>query len=281
MKTRVGRSIGGNIAVFLVLSLFGAFFMLPVVFTIVTAFKPLNEIFIFPPRLYVLKPTLTNFAWLNLMMSDFWVPLTRYIFNTVFITASGTILHIIFASMAAYPMAKHPFPGRNVLNRIIVLALLFVPAVIFIPQYVILATTKMVNTYLAMILPALQSSLGLYLMMNFMKDIPDAMLEAAKIDGAREIRIFWSIVMPNVKPAWLTLMIFSFQSLWVYNGGGFIYSEELKTLPAVMVTISAGGAIRTGVTAAAAFLLMIPPVALFISSQSRIIETMSTSGLKE
>jgi ABC-type glycerol-3-phosphate transport system permease component len=280
MKTRIGRSAGGNILVFTVLLLFGAFFMLPVVYTVVTSFKPLNEIFIFPPRLYVLKPTFMNFVWLNSMMADFWVPLTRYIFNTLFVTAAGTSLHILFASMAAYPMAKHPFPGRNALNRVIVLALLFVPAVIYIPQYIILAATKMINTYLAMILPALQSSLGLYLMMNFMKDIPEEMLEAAKIDGAREVRVFWSVVMPNVKPAWLTLLIFSFQTLWVYNGGGFIYNEELKTLPAVMATISAGGAIRTGVTAAAALMLMIPPVVLFVSSQSRIIETMSTSGLK-
>ncbi len=193
MRAKVGRTIGGNIAVFFVLSLFGAFFLLPVVFTVVTAFKPLNEIFIFPPRLYVVRPTLANFAWLNVMMLDFWVPLSRYIFNTVFITIAGSVLHILIASMAAYPMAKHPFPGRTVLNRIIVLALLFVPAVIYIPQYVILAASKMINTYLAMILPALQSSLGLYLMMNFMKDIPDDILEAAKIDGAREIRIFGSV----------------------------------------------------------------------------------------
>ena len=106
------------------------------------------------------------------------------------------------------------------------------------------------------------------------------MLEAARIDGAKEIRIFWTVVMPNVKPAWLTLMIFSFQSLWNSNGGGFIYNESLKTLPAVMASISAGGVVRTGVTAASALLLMIPPIILFISSQSRVIETMSTSGLK-
>ena len=280
MKTQVGRSTAGNIAVFLVLLLFGAFFMLPVVYAAVTAFKPLNEILIFPPRLYVRRPTTTNFVWLSSILADYWVPLSRYLFNTVFVTAAGTCGHILLASMAAYPMAKHPFPGRQALSKVIVLALLFTSSVMYLPQYVILASVHLIDTYWAMILPALQSSLGLYLMMNFMKGIPDEMLEAASIDGACEFRIFYTIVMPNVKPAWLTLMIFSFQNLWVYTGGGFVYGEELKTLPAVIAGISAAGAVRIGVTAAAALLMMIPPVALFIGSQSRIIETMSTSGLK-
>ena len=182
--------------------------------------------------------------------------------------------------MAAYPLAKHQFYGRRALSQVIVLSLLFTASVTYIPQYVVLGATRLIDTYWAVILIALQSSLGLYLMMNFMQRIPDEMLEAARIDGAKEIRIFWTVVMPNVKPAWLTLMIFSFQSLWNSNGGGFIYNESLKTLPAVMASISAGGVVRTGVTAASALLLMIPPIILFISSQSRVIETMSTSGLK-
>ena len=280
MKTKLGRSAAGNIAVFLVLLLFGAFFLLPVVYATVTAFKPLNEILVFPPRLYVRRPTVTTFVWLSTILSDYWVPLSRYLFNTVFVTAAGTAGHILLASMAAYPMAKHPFPGRSFLSKLIVLALLFTSSVMYLPQYVILASVRLIDSYWAMILPALQSSLGLYLMMNFMKGIPDEMLEASSIDGAGELRIFYTIVMPNVRPAWLTLMIFSFQSLWVYTGGGFVFSEELKTLPAVIAGISAAGAVRVGVTAAAALLMMIPPVALFIGSQSRIIETMSTSGLK-
>lgn len=213
-------------------------------------------------------------------MTDFWVPLSRYLFNSIFVTLAGTVGHIVLASMAAYPLAKHQFYGRRALSQVIVLSLLFTASVTYIPQYVVLGATRLIDTYWAVILIALQSSLGLYLMMNFMQRIPDEMLEAARIDGAKEIRIFWTVVMPNVKPAWLTLMIFSFQSLWNSNGGGFIYNESLKTLPAVMASISAGGVVRTGVTAASALLLMIPPIILFISSQSRVIETMSTSGLK-
>ena len=280
MKTRTGRSVGGNILMFLFLALFGLFFLLPGVYAAITAFKPANGILVFPPRLFVRRPTLSNFIWLSNLMADFWVPLSRYLFNSLFLTLAGTAGHILLASMAAYPMAKHRFFGQKAISQTIVLSLLFTASVTYIPQYIVLSVSRMIDTYWAVILPAFQSSLGLYLMMNFMNKIPDEMLEAARIDGAREIRIFWSIVMPNVRPAWLTLMIFSFQTLWNSNGGGFIYNESLKPLPAVMATIAAGGVVRTGVTAAAALLLMIPPILLFLCSQSRVIETMSTSGLK-
>ena len=280
MKTRTGRSVGGNILMFLFLALFGLFFLLPALYAAITAFKPANEILVFPPRLFVRRPTLSNFIWLSNLMADFWEPLSRYLFNSIFLTLVGTVGHILLASMAAYPMAKHRFFGQKVISQTIVLSLLFTASVTYIPQYIVLSVSRMIDTYWAVILPAFQSSLGLYLMMNFMNKIPDEMLEAARIDGAKEIRIFWSIVMPNVRPAWLTLMIFSFQSLWNSNGGGFIYNESLKPLPAVMSTIAAGGVVRTGVTAAAALLLMIPPIVLFLCSQSRVIETMSTSGLK-
>ncbi len=280
MKTRTGRSVGGNILMFLFLALFGLFFLLPGLYAAITAFKPANEILVFPPRLFVRRPTFSNFIWLSNLMTDFWVPLSRYLFNSIFLTLVGTVGHILLASMAAYPMAKHRFFGQKVISQTIVLSLLFTASVTYIPQYIILSVSHMIDTYWAVILPAFQSSLGLYLMMNFMNKIPDEMLEAARIDGAKEIRIFWSIVMPNVRPAWLTLMIFSFQSLWNSNGGGFIYNESLKPLPAVMATIAAGGVVRTGATAASALLLMIPPILLFLCSQSRVIETMSTSGLK-
>ena len=279
-KRSVNRSVAGNVVVFIFVFLMACFMILPIVYAVGSAFKPLDEIYIFPPRMIAHRPTLDNFLQLSLLTGTFWVPLSKYLFNSIFVTLAGTVGHIVLASMAAYPLAKHQFYGRRALSQVIVLSLLFTASVTYIPQYVVLGATRLIDTYWAVILIALQSSLGLYLMMNFMQRIPDEMLEAARIDGAKEIRIFWTVVMPNVKPAWLTLMIFSFQSLWNSNGGGFIYNESLKTLPAVMASISAGGVVRTGVTAASALLLMIPPIILFISSQSRVIETMSTSGLK-
>ncbi len=280
-KRKVNRTAAGNVAVFLFLLLFGVFFLLPIVYAIATAFKPLNEIFIFPPRLIVKHPTTQNFLKLSQVLRDYFVPFSRYFFNSLFITVLGTVGHIILAGMAAYPMAKHRFYGQKTLNRLIVTALLFSSSVTYISQYIVLSATQMIDTYLAVILPALQTTLGLYLMMNFMKGLPDAMLEAARIDGAGEFYIFWHIVMPNVKPAWLTLMIFQVQALWNSSGGGFLYSEELKTLPSVLATIAAGGNVRAGVTAAASLIMMLPPIFLFVLLQSRVIETMSTSGMKD
>ncbi len=279
-KRQINRSIWGNILVFLFLLLFGVFFVFPIVYAVITAFKPLDEIFIFPPRFFVRRPTLDNFIELNLMTASFWVPLSRYLFNSLFVSALGTIGHLILSSMAAYPLAKHPFPGNGWIKQVIVMSLLFTSTVTYLPQYVVLAQLHMINTYWALILPALQSSLGLYLMMNFMSTIPTEMIEAARIDGANEFTIYARIVMPNVKPAWLTLIIFSFQGLWNNNGGSMIFQEELKVLPSILAQVTAGGIVRSGVSSAAALLLMIPPVLIFVLSQKNVIQTMSTSGLK-
>lgn len=280
-RKRVNRSFLGNIALFLFLGVFGAFMALPLIFAINAAFKPLDEIFLFPPRLFVRNPTMDNFIDLVELLGNSWVPFTRYIFNTVFITGMGVLGHVILASAAAYPLAKHKFPGRNVLFQIVVLSLMFAPAVTAIPNYMVMSWLGFVDTYWAVILPAFAYSLGLYLMKQFMEQIPDAILEAAKIDGASEYRIFWTVVMPNVKPAWLTLLILVFQILWGTDGNGFIYSEQLKTLHFASNQIIQGGIARAGVGAAVALILMSVPITIFIFSQSRIIETMATSGMKD
>ena len=279
-KPNVSRSVFGNVMVFLFLLVFGVFFAFPIVYAIITAFKPMNEILIFPPRFFVRHPTLDNFIELSYMADSFGVPLIRYIFNSVLVSVLGTVGHLLLSSMAAYPLARHPFPGHRWIKQIVVLSLLFTASVTYLPQYVVMSQLKLINTYGALILPALQSSLGLYLMMNFMGTLPEEMLEAARIDGAREATIYWRIVMPNVKPAWLTLIIFSFQGLWNSTGGSLVYSEELKVLPAVMAQITAGGIARAGVSSAAALIMMLPPVLIFILSQKSVIQTMSTSGLK-
>jgi len=222
-----------------------------------------------------------NFFDLFNLMADSWVPFTRYVFNTLFITAIGTVGHVILASAAAYPLAKHKFPGSKVLFTIVVLSLMFSPHVTAVPNYVIMSWLGWIDSYAAIIVPAIAASLGLYLMKQFMEQIPDALLEAAKIDGASEYRIFWQIVMPLVKPAWLTLIILLFQSLWGTDGGTFIYSEELKTMNYALSQILAGGIVRAGPGAFVALLMMSVPIAIFVTSQSNIIETMASSGMKE
>lgn len=280
-KKRINRSLGGNIAMFSFLGIVGAFMALPLVYAINNAFKPLDEIFLFPPRLFVRNPTMDNFADLFQLLGDSWVPFSRYIFNTVFMTGMGMIGHVLLASAAAYPLAKHKFPGRGVMFQIVVLSLMFTPAVTAIPNYMMMSWLGLVNTYWAIIIPAFAYSLGLYLMKQFMEQIPDALLEAAKMDGASEYRIFWSIVMPNVKPAWMTLIILLFQMLWGADNSSFIYSEELKSLNYAANQIILGGIARAGVGAAVALLLMSVPITVFIFSQSQIIETMASSGIKE
>lgn len=278
---RESRSIWVTIGLLVFLLAIALFTSLPFVYTISNAFKPLDEIFLFPPKFLVRHPTFDNFSDLVILFNSSWMPFTRYLFNTLYITLLGTAGHVVVASLGAYVLAKHHFWGQKFVFNMVVLSLMFASQVTYIPNYIILSRLHMINTHWAIIVPALASSLGVFLMKQFMEGIPDSLLEAAKIDGAREITIFWRIAMPQVKPAWLTLIIFSFQSLWNNNGSLYIFDEELKTLPYALQQVLAGGVARTGTGAAVALILMIVPVTLFMITQSNIMETMAQSGIKE
>lgn len=277
---RRNRSLTGDIGLMILLGLFGLFSLFPLVYTIVSAFKPLSEIFIFPPRLTVSNPTLNNFFDLSTIIEGFDIPLSRYIFNTGLITGLGTFGTVLLGSMAAYPLAKYEFPGSKLMSHSIVYALMFNASVTAIPNYLIMSMLGMIDTYFAVILPAVGSTLGLYLMKNFMVQIPDEMLEAAKIDGAGEFKTYWSVVMPLCKPAWITLIILSFQQMWGTTGGVFIYSEELKPVSYVLSQLISGGIARTGVSSAISLIMLSVPVTVFVISQSNVLETMATSGVK-
>ena len=280
-KKGLNRKIGGDIAIFIFLALVGAFMLLPFVYSIVQSIKPMSEIFIFPPRFFVRNPTLENFSSLFQMVNTAWVPFLRYLFNSLFVSLVATAAHVILASMAAFPLAKFRFPGSNLLFQIIVVSLLFTTEVTALPLYIVMAELHLIDTYMALIFPAIGASLGLFLMKQFMASIPDSMIEAARVDGAKTFYIFWKIVMPNVKPAWLTCVIFAFQSIWNNDGAQFIYDEAYKTLPTLFRQISEGGIARAGVSAAAAVLLMIPPIVIFVTSQGQVMETMAHSGMKD
>ena len=278
---RVNRSLAGDIAVFTTITLLGIFIALPLVYAIGNAFKPLDELWIFPPPLFPRNPTFKNFIDLFVLLQNSWVPLSRYFFNTLFITAVGTFGQLVLASMCAYPLAKHPFPVAKWIFQLIILSLMFNATVTAIPNFLIMSGLGWVDTYKAIIVPAMGSTLGLFLIKQFMEQLPDELLEAAKIDGAGEMRIFWTIVMPNIKPAWLTLMVFSVQQLWNMGSSVFIYSEQLKTLSYAINQIVAGGIARAGVGSAVIVVMMIVPIVVFIFTQSNIIETMASSGLKD
>ncbi len=278
---KLSRSLGGTAAIAVFLIIVGVFMALPIVYSLVQSIKPLEEIFAYPPKFFVKNPTFDNYIQVYQLCQNLWVPLSRYVFNSLFISVFGTFVYVIIASAAAFPLSKHKFPGKALISAVIVWALLFRPEVTGVAQYMIISGLGMIDTYWSMLLPPLAGTFGVFLMMQFMETaIPESVLEAARIDGAGEYRIFYQIAMPSVKPAWLTLVIFTFQSFWNVTGVSYIYNESLKTLPSVLSNISSGGLARTGATSAVAVILLVPPIIIFIISQSSMTETMAHTGLK-
>ena len=275
---QAGRKIGGTIAIFSVLLVVGAFMLFPIYLTVVMSVKPVEELFIFPPKLYAMRPTLDNFSDMFDALNSNRVPFSRYVFNSVAVTVSVTVLQCIFCSMAAFVLAKCRFPGSKFINGVIVVSLLYQSNVIYIMQYIVMAKLGLIDNPLALILPSIASPMGLFLMRQSISQIPDSMIEAAKVDGAGLFRICWQIVMPNQKPALMTLIIFAFQAAWNIQGGSLIFQEQYKTLPTVVMQ---SGLARAGVAMAAAVFMLVPPIVVFTLAQRQVIETMAHSGIKE
>ncbi len=280
-EKQLNRSAAGNTLLFTIMIICGVFMALPLVMIVNNALKPLDEIFQYPPKIWVRNPSLENFSDLFICMNDSWVPFSRYIANTFIITGGGTVGHVILASLAAYPLAKHNFPGKKTLFGLVVLSLMFSWTVTQIPIYMIVSYLGINNTHWALILQAWQYGLGLYLMKQFMEQIPNSLMESARLDGANEFTVFWRIIMPNVKPAWLTLAIFQFQSMWGNTGATYLRSEQLKPLQYALQSIAGGGAARAGAAQAVTFVLAAVPVIFFLICQSNVLETMTSSGMKD
>ncbi len=280
-KRKPNRSIAGDIALYIFLLLVALIMVFPIVYAVNAALKPLDELFMFPPKIFARNPTMDNFADLFVTMGKSWVTFSRYLFNTVFITFVGTAGHLIIASMAAFVLAKYDFPGGPLFFKLATTAMMFTGYVTAIPNYMIINKLGWVDTYWAIIIPAFASPMGLFLMKQFMEGLPTSLIEAAKIDGANEWKVFFEIVMPNVKPAWMTLIIFSVQGLWNNRASTFIYSEERKTLVFALQQIQLGGIARTGQSAAVLVVVMVVPILIFVFSESQILETMASSGLKD
>ena len=279
--TRANRSTIGDIVLILLLALLAVIFAFPLYFTIINSLKPPDEFFLFPPRFYVIKPTAQNYQNLFRLMSTSWVPFSRYIFNTVMVTVIGTVGHCIITSLAAFPCCKYIFPGSQSVGKLTRMALMFNSTVLSLAVYIIMNALGWIDTYWAMIIPAIAGPLGFFLMQSFMVVVPDALLEAAIIDGAGFQTLFWRIVMPLVKSGWLTLAIFKIQELWNLTSSSFIYSETLKTLPYAISQVTSGGIARQGAAAAGSVIMLIVPLIFFIIIQSNVLETMATSGMKD
>ncbi len=278
---RYGRSRWGNVINFLILILIALFMSFPLVFIANNAFKPVDEIYRFPPNFFVRNPTLLNFKSMMRIMRESWVPFSRYFFNTIFITMVSVTGLLIISSFSAMILEKRRFPGRELISKIIVYSLMFSPVVLQVPQYLIMSWLHMIDTYAALIIPSMATPLGLFLMKQFMSVVPDTLLEAAKIDGAGELRTFAWVVFPIMRPAALTLIVLSFQTLWAMTGGTLITSEAKKPLNFALSQIISAGVSRQGAAAAVSLFMIIPPIAVFLMAQKNIIETMAYSGIKE
>ncbi len=278
---KITGSRWGTILIFLFLCVTGIFMVFPIYYAVVQSFKPIEELFVFPPKLYVLHPTGKNYSDMIKVATSLWVPLSRYIFNSVFVSIVVTVTNVFVCCCAAFVLSKCKFPGNAFFNKLIVTALLFTSSATWIIQFLVMATMGIIDTYWALILPSIATPMGLFLMRQSMSTIHDSMIEAAKVDGAGLFRICWQVVVPNQKPAIMTLIIFAFQDAWNKQSGTIIYSEELKTLPTIMQQIAATGIARQGVTFATSVILMLPPLIVFLVAQSNVMETMANSGIKD
>lgn len=269
----------------LLLVLLSIFMLLPLIYIFNHAFKSYQELFIYPPNILVREPSIQNFLELINITKSTAVPIARYIFNSLVVTGLAVIAITIVSAMCAYPISKHKFPGHNLIFATILLTLLFVPEVVSIPRYLIVSHLGIFNTYWGHVLPLVAVPTGVFLMKQFIDQLPDELLDSARIDGAQEFTLFLRIVIPVIMPAVATVGIIAFNSAWT-NGetsAMFMQDEEMRTFPFYVETLTSGLAnsvARQGAAAAAALILFLPNLIIFLSFQSKVIATMAHSGIK-
>ena len=278
---RYTRSRVGTFFYFVFIFAAGMFTLLPLVYCVCTSFKPLDELLVFPPRFFVHNPTLQNYKVLPELLSNLKVPITRYLFNSLFTTTVGTFANVVAASMAAFVLSKSNLKHKNLIFIIVQFSLMFSGYTLAIPRYLIYKTLNIMDSYWIYILPAIPSATSVFLMKQYMDSyIPKEMIESAKIDGASFIGMYWRIVVPMIKPAFMTTILFAFRDLWSVIPSGTIFSEEYKTLPMIVNQITAGGIARSGSAMAVTVILMIPPIIIYLCTQSNVMETMNSAGIK-
>ncbi|MBO4363146.1 MAG: carbohydrate ABC transporter permease [Clostridia bacterium] len=265
----------------IVLAFAGVISALPIVYLFVTAFKPAEELFLYPPRFYVSNPTLKNFSDLVSITANTMVPFTRYLFNTIIITALYMFALIVVGTMACYPLSKHKFPGGTALFKLVTNALLIISGAAAIPSYIIVTGLHLDNTYLVYIIPGLANCTCMFLLKQFLDQVPNTIFEAGKIDGASEWQLYTKIALPLLRNAQATCVILTFPGIWGDAGTSttYIYDEQLRTFAFFMSTLQ-GGLARTGANSAASLIMTLPSIIVFVISQSSVMDTMAHSGIK-
>lgn len=259
------------------------FMLIPVIFIINQAFKTLGELYAFPPTIFVKNPTMNNFIDLFSLSSSTGIPMSRYLLNSVFVTVVTVACNMFITIFAAYALSKKNFKSKNVLLEINQLALMFVPTAVAVPRYLIMVNIGLTNNWLAHILPLVAMPVGLFLLKQFVDQIPNALIEAAYIDGASEMLIVTKIIIPLTKPALATTVVLTFQQVWgaVEASNNFITKDSMRTLAYYLTSISTNNAVAAaGMVAAASLILFLPNLIIFIVMQSQVMNTMSHSGIK-
>ena len=260
------------------------FMAMPIVYIFNHAFKPQDELFAFPPRFFVVNPTFDNFKNLFSVTSTTGIPLSRYLFNSIVITIVTLFFAIFISSMAGYALSKLKFRVKKPMLSANSIALMFVGSAVLVPKYLVVETLGLVDTFWVHILPGLAIPVGLFLIKQFIDQIPNELIEAARIDGASDFRIYLSIILPLVLPAIATVAILAFQSVWnnVETSTTFINREELKTFAFYMATLTtqASSVAGQGQAAAASLIMFLPNLIIFIFLQSKVMNTMAHSGIK-
>jgi len=278
---RYTRSRVGTFFFLLFIFLAGAFTLLPFIYCICTSFKPLDELMIFPPRFLVQRPTWQNYKMLPELLSGLKVPISRYLFNSLFVCAVSTFLNVFVSSMAAFTLSKSTIKQKKLIFTIIQFTLLFSAYTLSIPRYIIYSWTDIIDTFWVYILPSIPSATSVFLMKQYMDGgIPEAILEAAEIDGSSFFATYWRIAVPMIKPAIMTLILFAFRDAWAISSTDTIFTEEIKTLPMIVSQISASGIARSGSTMAITVILLIPPIFVYLITQSNVMKTMNSAGIK-
>lgn len=267
---------------YLIMTGLACFMALPLVYLVVTAFKPLDELFLFPPRFFVKNPTLQNFTDLVATLDSNTVPFTRYLFNSTLVTILSVLGSVVTCTMAAFVAEKLKPRGMHAFSRIVTYALMFSAPAAQIPIYLIVSELGMINTYWSLIIPKIAVPMYFFLYQQFVSQIPDELIESARLDGCSNMRLFVKIIVPLTKAAISTIVVFAFVANWNDSFSPMIYIQKqaMKTLPIILQTIGTGGVARAGAGAAAVFLTTLPTIGLYVAMQSRVLKTMAYSGIK-
>ncbi|MBQ8138589.1 MAG: carbohydrate ABC transporter permease [Lachnospiraceae bacterium] len=259
---------------------------LPIIFIIFHAFKPMEELFAFPPKFITLHPTLDNFVKLVKASRSGSIPLSKYFFNSIFVTVAVVFGSLLFSTMAAYALSKIKFKGAKIMMQINQIALMFVSVAVMIPRYLVVNKLGMIDTYWAEILPLLALPVGLFLIKQFVDQVPDSLIEAAYMDGAKEWQIYLKVILPLIKPAIATAAILVFQQVWnnLETSNYYVNDDSIKSLAFYMNTLTSTTTTNTvagqGIAAAASLIMFLPNLILFIILQKNVMNTMAHSGIK-